>query len=817
MSRLPRPLLILLVLFIALGALYSVTTPLFEAGDELWHYPHVWWIANGNGLPVQDPTQKQLWEQEGGQPPLYYALSAAATFWIDTRDLPERLWRNPYARIGVPLAYGNKNLIVHTPAENFPWQGSVLAVHLIRLLSVLFSAGTVLFTYRLAELVPLPIGSPATPKPIALSPASSLIPLLAAAVVAFNPMFLFISASVNNDSLAALLATVGLYLIVRLAVQGVSNGRLVGVGVVAGLALLAKVSNLAITMVALTVIAWLAWRAQSWRLLLKGAVLVLLPVALIAGWWFARNWLLYGDPMAFNVWVQIAGGRPPQSLMGLVGEFQGFRISFWGNFGGVNLIAPEWIYNLLDLFTVLAVIGLMVGALAALMRHFQPAPRASVPTAPRRPAALGLPPLLWILALDAAIVFVALVRWTLLTYASQGRLMFPAIASLSILGVYGLFTVGALLNSVLEGLRRKPKNAETAAQGGGVWSALRAAPIAYALPTALVIALLGFALLAPFLLIAPAYAAPPRLADVTQVPNPVHIRFDAGDAQPELVGFETTAVLPQGKKLPLTLYWRTDKPIAANLAMYAHVYDAAGNLLGQWDALPGNGNMPTPLWQPGEIIVDHYEIPLETPVQDPPIGRIEVGLTRAGTYLPLVARNPSGQEITPMLGAFKFAQLPGQPADALATFGDQFRLVEIGLEAERAEQQIRFDTSATAPVRLKAGDVLHVLANLQAQRPPDSAYVLFAHLVDGSGKIVTQDDQQPYGGAYPTTMWDAYERVGTTLTLTVPPDTPAGDYRLEYGMYRDDNLQRLPVTGDNWGIWRVEPDHLVATPLTVAP
>ena len=143
-----RAIYFLVALFVILGAFYSIATPLFEAGDELWHYPYVQWLARGNGLPVQDPAQKQLWEQEGGQPPLYYAANAALTFWIDTGDLPARLWRNPYAKIGVPLAFGNKNMIVHTDAENFPWQGTTLAVHLIRFISVLFSAGTVFLTYK---------------------------------------------------------------------------------------------------------------------------------------------------------------------------------------------------------------------------------------------------------------------------------------------------------------------------------------------------------------------------------------------------------------------------------------------------------------------------------------------------------------------------------------------------------------------------------------------------------------------------------------------------------------------------------------------
>ena len=73
-----RALVFLLFAFVALAVTYSIVTPIFEAGDEVWHYPFVQHLATGHGLPVQDPNIKTLWEQEGGQPPLYYVLSALA-------------------------------------------------------------------------------------------------------------------------------------------------------------------------------------------------------------------------------------------------------------------------------------------------------------------------------------------------------------------------------------------------------------------------------------------------------------------------------------------------------------------------------------------------------------------------------------------------------------------------------------------------------------------------------------------------------------------------------------------------------------------
>src|SRR5512135_1161878 len=103
MSGLRRhdPALILALICFVLAALYSVTVPLFETPDEQTHFPLVQRLAHGEGLPLQRVGERTLWSQEGSQPPLYYALSAAVTSWIDTTDLPAVLYANPHAEIGV--------------------------------------------------------------------------------------------------------------------------------------------------------------------------------------------------------------------------------------------------------------------------------------------------------------------------------------------------------------------------------------------------------------------------------------------------------------------------------------------------------------------------------------------------------------------------------------------------------------------------------------------------------------------------------------------------------------------------------------------
>ena len=41
------------------------------------------------------------WNQEASQPPLYYYLGAALTFWIDQSDMAQARWLNPHVDNGL--------------------------------------------------------------------------------------------------------------------------------------------------------------------------------------------------------------------------------------------------------------------------------------------------------------------------------------------------------------------------------------------------------------------------------------------------------------------------------------------------------------------------------------------------------------------------------------------------------------------------------------------------------------------------------------------------------------------------------------------
>ncbi|MFZ0545949.1 MAG: glycosyltransferase family 39 protein, partial [Candidatus Promineifilaceae bacterium] len=292
-----KELLLIILAYCLAGVVYAFATPPLEDSDGYKHYPFVQYVQRNWQLPVLDPENPGLWLQEAAQPPLYYILMALVTSPIDTSDLPEIHQLNPHAFVGDPNQVGNKNLIIHQPEkESFPWTGSVLAIYIIRLASIGLGVGTIVVVFRLGRLL-----------------FDDRIALLAAALTAFNPMFLFVSAAVNNDSLAILLGHVGLYLLVRLWLDTpeprTSWRPYLALGIVLGLGLLTKLNLGGLLGLAGLALAWKAWRLKKAELFFVGGPLVLFPALLVPAAWFWRNWRLYGDLTGLKVFNAVQDAR----------------------------------------------------------------------------------------------------------------------------------------------------------------------------------------------------------------------------------------------------------------------------------------------------------------------------------------------------------------------------------------------------------------------------------------------------------------------------------------------------------------------------
>lgn len=748
----------LLAVYLVLGCIYSLVTPLMEASDELWHYPMVKYLADHRSLPVQVAGVETAWRQEGSQPPLYYALGALLTSWIDTSDLEEVRRLNPHADNGKITEDGNTNLIVHTPAqEKRGWRGTTLAIHLVRLFSVLMGTGTVYLGYRLL---------------LEIWPERWGLALSAAALTAFNPMFLFISGAVNNDNLAMLLSALGIWMLVRLvkrhAVQVAPPLRtwwrdVTLLGIVLGLAVLTKTSAMGLLPLTALAVSFVAWKQRSWQRFLSGGAVTAGLVALIAGWWFARNAILYdGDWFGLERFIQVLGYRvPPATLGQLWSERTGFLMAYWGLFGGVNLPMPAWIYAVLNGALVLAGIGLLIGVVRLILGQIDPDGVRAIKELFTDPHSRHVQVLL--LGLWPLIVFVSWAGWATKTWSSQGRLVFTAITAWSAWMAVGLYQFS-------------PRHrAGRQARLGALWAGL------------LGLFMLGVSVWVPFGVIAPAYRAPVLAQDEALAPEH-ELRVDVG-GQVRLLGYDLESAsldgsirVHPGDAVRLALYWESQMPMDRDWSIFVHVLDSDLELvLATRDRYPGQGLLATSQMSPGQRWVDRYVIWLPETTFAPSYAELEVGLydLETGERLPILVERGEAKVVDHALRfqPLEIEAIPGDLPNPLA-FKMENKMALVGWDVE--------------PRVVVAGQTLHLTLYWEGLAPMASDYQVSTQVVRAAQIKAAQLDAAPAG--VPTSEWKVGELVVDRRELAIAPDALPGGYDIlvtVYGWETPDTIRRL--------------------------
>ena len=727
-------LVVILVLFLGVSTLYNITIPLYETPDELQHTAFVVWLADGKGLPMVDTDDLGPWGQEGAQPPLYYWIMATVVGRLPHYDANHLAEINPYAGIGDPQRPDNKNRVLHDlDKEGWPYADGVLFSHVVRAISTLMAVGTLLGLYRLGRTV---------------FPDRPGVALGIVGLVAFLPQFLFLSASVNNDNLVILISTWVLVLLTRW-LNDPELPRwpsLMGLGALLGLGALAKYSGLLLWPLVALVMVWLAWRRKNARwFVITGLTVFGLALAL-SGWWFVGNLLLYGDLSGLNVHLEIMGTRHelPTGLAAAMREFNGFRYSFWGLFGWFNVLAPEPFYWIMDALTILGLVGLVVLG----VRSFRRLPGWTQ-------QALGML-LVWL-----GLVVIGILRWTTMTPASQGRLLYPALGGLALFLVVGW---AELLPSSF----RRPVGVAALA----IW--------------------LVWAVLCPFLVIEPAYALPERVDSLDKLDfslSELRVRFEGCC---ELVGYVSpNQPVQPGDVVPLTFVWRATEALDQNYTLYVHATTVDGQIMGQLDTYHGGGMYPTSQWHPGEIIVDTVYVPISWTAKGPALLRFNVGLSETPSFERLAAFAADGHEIDVVLvgeAALVPSEWPEPEADPQtdAVFGEQIQLTGIELRQ----------------TAVHAGEVVTVTLQWASLTTITEDYTGFVHLANAAGTDVAQDDHPPMAGYYPTRLWSPDTVISDTYRLELPGDLEEGSYQLWAGLYDSESGLRLEAvakkTGKEW-------------------
>jgi len=103
------------------------------------------------------------------------------------------------------------------------------------------------------------------------------------------------------------------------------------------------------------------------------------------------------------------------------------------------------------------------------------------------------------------------------------------------------------------------------------------------------------------------------------------------------------------------------------------------------------------------------------------------------------------------------------------------------------------------PTRSKPGDTFQVELYWRADAPPSRDWTVSVQMLNAEGRLVAQDDHPPLYGFHPTSRWvPGATRLVDTHTLTLPPDTPTGEYTVVVLWYDSTTFERLPTsTGED--------------------
>jgi hypothetical protein len=112
---------------------------------------------------------------------------------------------------------------------------------------------------------------------------------------------------------------------------------------------------------------------------------------------------------------------------------------------------------------------------------------------------------------------------------------------------------------------------------------------------------------------------------------------------------------------------------------------------------------------------------------------------------------------------------------------------------------------------LTAGETLTLTLHWQTLYSIPNSYTTFIHVSGPDGNVVTQSDVLPGQGQWLTNTWQPNEWITDHIPISLPPDTPAGEYQMLVGWYHLETGQRLPLVND-------ETQNVVSLgPITIRP
>ena len=232
------------------------------------------------------------------------------------------------------------------------------------------------------------------------------------------------------------------------------------------------------------------------------------------------------------------------------------------------------------------------------------------------------------------------------------------------------------------------------------------------------------------------------VAPADEIPAPkVSVRHML-DADLMLVGYDLPDAAVSGQTVSVTLYLRALRDVSGK-ALYSRCGDAPFD----WQALPS--------LRAGAALAMSVDL-------GEPAGEYSVCVSGTG-----------------LDSRFVFPAIPVReaPPDALANFGGKALLLEASYGA------------ASMP----PGGLLDVYLVWQPLQTFDEDYTVTVQLIGPDGALHGQTDAHPAQGTYPTSQWQAGERIPDGYQVRLDDAAPPGTYQVQIALYLLATAERLPV------------------------
>ncbi len=853
-----RGLGLTLILYLILAITYSVVVPIGRGADEWAHYWYAQFMAEHGRLPVS-ATERTTAGYKSDWPPLYHVSAAALTAWIDTEGPPTFKYRQDNIRRQLIPAQGS-DAILHTEDELFPWRQEILVWHIGRFLSIGYGLATLIITYFIAQEI-FSVGH--------TSRRTHRLSLITVACLAFIPRFLFTSMLFSYDSLTLLLTSLFFWLLIRIAKGYYPRWGFVGLGLLAGLALLAKYLT-ALLPLEIIVMVWLFKPHRFLKPVRFGEVIFAL--LLITSGWFAYLVMTFNEIPQYGLVLGtlaplIRGDGSDRTVEGIFAWLSGdapnisvpaaplaqthyttwqivseLPLTFWGN--PITRPYPlNWFVMIMTLLAVVAAVGLIR------IWRAQPDQRRW----------LGLLFLHCALPLPFMVIRLFGARDAL--EAVQGRhILFFAGPAVAILLVWGLSEVG---------------------RGRGWRTSYFLFPTSYLLFTGALSQLIFMQQTYPSLLPVRTTPFAENGFSVTNYP----MTLDGGAT---LLHYNIT---PINDALKVTFIWQAgERPPLADYQIEVALVDERGQPRADWLAYQTEAHYPNRAWEAGDFIRDEAWLPLRgLPSGDYTIRwRAECGfLGRLNEFKELttwriesahgqmgesllwrngqVARNiPTFHEretvqltFSPTVTNVQLVSSSGlyQPDNAglgwanfivkpdgyyLSASGDyqvegfgnlnktviriannhrnfQQPLIQWTKGVPGVPTEINFAGQITLlgydvpQHKIKAGEGVPLTLYWQGFQWFGEDFVIFSRLVDNQQVVWGERDRRPQEN-YSTLLWAPGEIVTDGFTIPLKPNIPNGIYTLRLGWYRQVNGQ-----AESLRLWNKQGKPTTETAVTIGP